>query len=553
MYESDPNNYFFCEHKELKQKICNSNNIYDFCEKCGIISMKYENKVYYTMKPKQKEKPIEMDPIELIKSMKTQQETFYPNLNNIYQIKINEQNIDNINNNIKFYLTQRTFLLYYLQKSTKFLNYSDFTFYQCLIFLDNYLSHSINEEISEPELFCLLIGFFSLSSKFKETNIFEPKLKAYLELAENFKINIDQINDFEKFCLKLTGYNFFLYSAYDWINSFMGNGYIFDCEINNIDLVKEIHDYSLKLLVFITPKYVFVKFSPMHIALSLIEISRETRIKNINYRLYDNLLKLYGIKFKDYEDCYLELKSLLEIKENNNNNYNNNNYNKNDNNNDNNNYNNNYNNYNNNNDNNNNYNYNNNYNNNDNNNKIGGINNKNKSFKKLKVKHYSHEKLSTRKEDNNKLQGNEQNFTNLSNKKEFNSINIFNHNRSIKIKTLINNNKKYPILNKLSSYKIGNFYNYNIDILKQKKNLCFLNRNLKPYNFDEVTSPLKVTSLKVNKIKSIRNPRNININNFYLLNSNIMGTETNSTEDLEKINNNKERSNTCSNANDCNI
>ena len=306
----------FCEHTELIQKAYKSNNIYNYCQKCGIISITYENELYYTLKPKQKEKPTELDPIEIIKSMKKLQEKYYPHLNNVYHIKTDEQNVDIINNNIQFYLTQRTFLLYYLQKATKLLNYSDLSFYQCLIYLDFYLSHNITDEITEPELFCLLIGFFSLSSKFKETNIFEPKFNVYLELAEKFQINIEQIRNFELFCLKLTEYNFFLYSAYDWLSSFMANGYIFDCEINNKDFIKDIHDYALRLLVLVTPKYAFIKYSPMQIALSLIQICRENRIQNLNNRLYNYLLKIYGIQFKDYENCYKELKLIIDTKEN---------------------------------------------------------------------------------------------------------------------------------------------------------------------------------------------------------------------------------------------
>ena len=51
----------------------NANHI--FCEKCGSIILKsHTGKIYYTLKNQQKKGPIEIDPIEIIKSMKKRTE-----------------------------------------------------------------------------------------------------------------------------------------------------------------------------------------------------------------------------------------------------------------------------------------------------------------------------------------------------------------------------------------------------------------------------------------------------------------------------------------------
>jgi hypothetical protein len=88
----------------------------------------------------------------------------------------------------------------------------------------------------------------------------------------------------------------------------MGNGYIFDGEIdnNNNEIRKDIHSYSFKLLITITPKNIFIKYSPMYNAISIVQICREDKIdKNrINNELFNKLLFIYNIKYKDYENCY---------------------------------------------------------------------------------------------------------------------------------------------------------------------------------------------------------------------------------------------------------
>jgi hypothetical protein len=112
------------------------------------------------------------------------------------------------------------------------------------------------------------------------------------------------------------GYNFFCFSTYDWLNTFMGIGYLFQGEIdtNNSEAINDINTYAFKLLVIITPKKVFFKYSPLYIAISIVQICREDKIKKdkINKELFNKLLSLYNLSFKDYETCYNEIKYTLE-------------------------------------------------------------------------------------------------------------------------------------------------------------------------------------------------------------------------------------------------
>ena len=317
------NKELFCSHTKKSKEYNNNNIIYAYCEKCGNITIKNNNIFYYTIKPKHKQKRIEFNPILITKNMKRNQELSYHNLYNIYNLDITE-NISNIKENIKIYFKKRQLILLYLQNMTKKLYYCDFTFYHCLLLVDLYFTHNITEEMTNEELLHTVIGFFMISSKFKETDLFEPELSIFNNIDSNIIISKEKILLYETISLKLINYNFFIYSAYDWINIFIYNGYIFEGEIDNEEYINEIQIYTYRLLVIITPKNIFIKYSPFYIAISIIQITREDKIdeNKVNVELFQKLLELYDIKFEDYENCYNEIKDVISQENNMNDNIN---------------------------------------------------------------------------------------------------------------------------------------------------------------------------------------------------------------------------------------
>ena len=309
------NNINLCTHSiSLKT----NSNQYIYCPKCGSISINYENNSYYTLKPKNMENEIEIDPVQVVKEMIKNQKINFPFLENDFNINPNESQskINQIKENIFLYLSKRKTLLLYLQNITRILNYSDLSFYHCLLDIDLYLSHNISQKMTNEDLIYYLIGFFLNSSKFKETDIYEPELYIFCNNDSKYNLNKERISYYEAKCLKLMGYNFFIFSAYDWLSTFMGIGYIFDGEIdkNNLEEINEINTYAFKLLVAITPKNIFFKYSTLYSAISIIKICREDKLdKNkINNTLFDKLLDIYNITFKDCENCYNEIRFALD-------------------------------------------------------------------------------------------------------------------------------------------------------------------------------------------------------------------------------------------------
>lgn len=325
----------YCNCPISKNKLILKSSInHSFCEKCGSVLLKSSSgKINYTIKQKQKIKPVEFDPIEVIKSMKKKTDDEYPYLNNEYNMSdLDQYNKEKIFKSIDIYLKHRKSIILNLQKMMKMLDYSDLIFYQCLFYIDFYLSHNMNEEITEKEVLYYLVGYFLCSAKLKETDIYEPTLDSFCYMKKKIYLSMEKIAYYEVICLESIKYNVFSYSAYDWLSELNAIGYIFDCEINKNNeiilinghrhsLINSIHKYAVKKLLSITVKNVFIKYSPMYIAFSLMKLSREKFIDKdiINQKLFNKLTNLYGVNYTDYKKCYKELKEEIDDTQNENN------------------------------------------------------------------------------------------------------------------------------------------------------------------------------------------------------------------------------------------
>ena len=325
------------QNHSIQTKICNcqvsSNKTifhseihHSFCEKCGSILIKSNNgNIYYTIKPKKKQTKIELDPIMLIKSMKRKTEENYPFIYNIYN---NSDILDNSKNHEKLniYLENRKMLILKLQKLIKIFDYCDYIFYQCLFYLDTYLSKDIDEKTSKKKILYNLIGYFLCAVKLGESDINEPPLEAFFNLASGIYLSPNKIAYYEGYCLSQINYNIFSYSAYDWLMSLISNGIIFNNEVNDSNeiiiikghrhsLVNSVNKYSIQLLLRLTHKNLFFKYSPMYIALSIIQLSREKFIdkSTIKPKLFHKLIHLYGVHQENYKECYEELKAEINL------------------------------------------------------------------------------------------------------------------------------------------------------------------------------------------------------------------------------------------------
>ena len=218
------------------------------------------------------------------------------------------------------YAKNRNKILIYIHKLCTKLKYNDSSFYLSLYLLDTYLSRIFSDDITERELFLVVLGFFLISSKFIEDDIFEPELQIFCNIEKSISLTMEEIRASEVQCLTLINYNMYLYSSYDWLNILLSNGILFENEIKDMNELGNIYIYTQKLLTLITSKIYFCRFSSLQIAFSIVQLSREKYLnKNleISEKLYKLLISLYGIEFSDYEECYNIIKKDLIDNENN--------------------------------------------------------------------------------------------------------------------------------------------------------------------------------------------------------------------------------------------
>ena len=363
-----------CEHMEELNKCISAQKEYFYCYKCNNIFLIDQDKYYCANKYIDEEKDlceeIEFDPVITVKNMIERQEEQIKEINEqlILNFSYKEENNNNnseknssptksntndkeesktkilqrsnnelINNNtftpkkqkkkrrltkllideeiFEKYSRIRNRVLIYIHNLCTKMEYNDSSFYFSLYLLDTYLSRIISDDISDRELFLVVLGFFLISSKYIEDDIFEPELQIFCNIEKSILLTINEIRESEVQCLTLINHNMYIYSVYDWITTLLNNGIVFKEEVTDKNQVEEIYAYTQKLLTNLTSKIFFCKYSSIQIAFSIIQLSREKYLNKdlkLSKKIFDLLLDLYEISFSDYKDCYIFIKNDIE-------------------------------------------------------------------------------------------------------------------------------------------------------------------------------------------------------------------------------------------------
>ena len=363
-----------CEHMEELNKCISAQKEYFYCYKCNNIFLIDQDKYYCANKYIDEDKDlceeIEFDPVITVKNMIERQEEQIKEINEqlILNFSYKEENNNNnseknssptksntndkeesktkilqrsnnelINNNtftpkkqkkkrrltkllideeiFEKYSRIRNRVLIYIHNLCTKMEYNDSSFYFSLYLLDTYLSRIISDDISDRELFLVVLGFFLISSKYIEDDIFEPELQIFCNIEKSILLTINEIRESEVQCLTLINHNMYIYSVYDWITTLLNNGIVFIEEVIDKNEVEEIYAYTQKLLTNLTSKIFWCKYSSIQIAFSIIQLSREKYLNKdlkLSKKIFDLLLDLYEISFSDYKDCYIFIKNDIE-------------------------------------------------------------------------------------------------------------------------------------------------------------------------------------------------------------------------------------------------
>ena len=106
----------------------------------------------------------------------------------------------------------RNRVLIYIHNLCSKMEYNDSSFYFSLYLFDTYLSRIISDDISDRELFLVVLGFFLISSKYIEDDIFEPELQIFCNIEKSILLTINEIRESEVQCLTLINHNMYIYS-----------------------------------------------------------------------------------------------------------------------------------------------------------------------------------------------------------------------------------------------------------------------------------------------------------------------------------------------------
>ena len=293
-----------CSHKIIREKITKKIKAYFYCYKCGKLIIVKDYNIYESLNNEK----LEFNPIKMILQMIMKQKEEIAFINNKYK----KLNLDFSFNNSNIYIKNRDIFVSYLRRLCYKMNYKENTFYHCLNLLDSYLIYIVKKEISKRTIFLIVLGFFLISSKFKEDDIFEPNINQFCKIDKEVIVSQNEILNMEIKCLQIINYNMINYSAYDWLKIFNRIGIIFNTNTNNVklELIYEKQKYFLKRLI---NSDILYKYNSFHIALSIIHISMENIFINniINKDLFDVFLSIFNYKFADYEQCYINIKSIL--------------------------------------------------------------------------------------------------------------------------------------------------------------------------------------------------------------------------------------------------
>ena len=152
------------------------------------------------------------------------------------------------------------------------MNYKENTFYLCLYLLDSYLINILKKEITKRTIFLIVLGFFLISSKFAEDDIFEPNINRFCKMIKDIIVSQSEILNMEIKCLQIINYNMINYSTYDWIKTFNKVGIIFNTKTNNIN-IEHIYEKQKYILKRIINSDILYRYNSFHISLSIIHIN----------------------------------------------------------------------------------------------------------------------------------------------------------------------------------------------------------------------------------------------------------------------------------------
>ena len=280
-----------CQHITTVRSSYESNTFFT-CSQCGSTQYKFsDSKIFSAIKPIGYQGKCEINSIASF----TNVQSYYSNL------KIEPPS--------QWYQKNRSKAIKLLQKYSSIYDYSELTFYLALYYIDTIMRKMT--KLSKKKFEVYIIDCFIIAAKFKETSILEPNLSRFTSTNDYYDIDEMDIIIGEVEVLKLLQYKLDYVSAFEILNMFFYDGFVYSSEINNKskEFTNIVYCYAKKIFNDIIQSDYILPFAPIQIAFSVVHLTR----KNFGFKsnFFNLVKKYYNIHLSDYKDCLSLSKKII--------------------------------------------------------------------------------------------------------------------------------------------------------------------------------------------------------------------------------------------------
>ena len=281
-----------CIHKDNKISPINDMKNFYFCQDCGSLLYKIEEKNNInTIKPIYFQQPIEISPYDIYK-------------------EISFSNFKPLSEESKYY-KNREKAIQLLKKYNDIYKFSEYTYFLALTYMDNIFIHNQEKKISKKQFELYIINSVLLAGKFYEKSIHQPDPCRFTSIEINYEIDEYDIIENEIECLKILNYKLDYFSSFEILMMFLNNGFIFEDECNNKtnEYIIIIYNYVHKIFKDIIQSVIALRYNYLQIAISIIHLTRKQFGFQNNF--FNILKKFYNIHLSDYKECLNNIKRFV--------------------------------------------------------------------------------------------------------------------------------------------------------------------------------------------------------------------------------------------------
>ena len=198
-----------------------------------------------------------------------------------------------------YYKNNRINGIEFLKKLCSSYNTNDNVFFISLSYLDRIMSKI--EFLERLDFQMYIIASFILGEKLIEKDSFPFDYNNFISFENDYEYESEEIQEAEIEILQKLNYDICDITSFEVLLHFLYCGFIFENEINDINKVNQMYNFTLRLLTKLILSDIHLIFNSYSIAFSIIHLCRkyfELPSENMMYLKF-----IYMIHLKEYKSC----------------------------------------------------------------------------------------------------------------------------------------------------------------------------------------------------------------------------------------------------------